>query len=268
MRGKVIGGLLGLFFGGILGALVGLAAGHLVDSFRNFARYGSSHMDSARRQQIQQCFFETSFRLMGCVAKSDGRVSEQEISHTEALMQRMGLTAEHRREAIAFFKEGASADFNLESCLQEYQRICGNQVRLKQTLLSYIITLAMADGEVDAAELQTLQRIASGLGIPAFALQQLLAMLQAQAGFYQSGQHQAGSGISREQELQQAYQALGVDQSCSDAEIKKAYRKLISENHPDKLIGQGMPEDMVKLATERSQEIRRAYEMITSHRGK
>ena len=265
MRGKLIGGLLGLFFGGIFGALLGLAAGHMYDSVRNFMRYGSTHMDSAKRQQIQQCFFETSFRLMGCAAKSDGRVSESEVEHTEALMQRMGLTAEHRNEAIGFFKEGTATDFNLDNCLQEFNRVCGNQVRLKQTLLSYIITLAMADGAVDETEKQTLQRIAAGLGIPAFALQQLLALMQAQAGFCQAGgSGQPGAGSAKE--LENAYQALGVSADNSDAEIKKAYRKLISENHPDKLIGQGMPEDMVKLATERSQEIRRAYEIITRHR--
>jgi DnaJ like chaperone protein len=66
--------------------------------------------------------------------------------------------------------------------------------------------------------------------------------------------------------LDSAYAALGVKKQNSDSEIKKAYRKLISQNHPDKLIGQGMPADMVKLATERTQEIQTAYELVVDSR--
>ncbi|MEQ9210373.1 MAG: DnaJ domain-containing protein, partial [Pseudomonadales bacterium] len=67
-------------------------------------------------------------------------------------------------------------------------------------------------------------------------------------------------------ELDLAYKALGVSSDCSDAELKKAYRKLMSENHPDKLMGQGVPEDMVKMANERSSEISKAYDLIREHR--
>jgi DnaJ like chaperone protein len=66
--------------------------------------------------------------------------------------------------------------------------------------------------------------------------------------------------------LDSAYKALGVQATSTDAQVKRAYRKLISENHPDKLIGQGMPEDMVKLATERTQEIQTAYDCIVNSR--
>ncbi len=66
--------------------------------------------------------------------------------------------------------------------------------------------------------------------------------------------------------MEDAYQALGVTAQNSDKEIKRAYRKLISQYHPDKLIGQGVPEDMIKKATERSKEIHAAYELIEKHR--
>ena len=113
-----------------------------------------------------------------------------------------------------------------------------------------------------------LEQIAKGLGIPAFVFEQMLNMIQAQAGFrQQQGQGHSYSAASQAQDLDKAYQALGVEVSATDSEIKKAYRKLISENHPDKLIGQGMPEEMVKLATERSQEISTAYDIIQKSRG-
>jgi len=61
---------------------------------------------------------------------------------------------------------------------------------------------------------------------------------------------------------------LKVSEAASDTEIKKAYRKLISEYHPDKLMGQGVPEDMIKVATERSQKVQTAYDLIKKTRKK
>ena len=68
-------------------------------------------------------------------------------------------------------------------------------------------------------------------------------------------------------EFKDYYDTMGVARDATQDEIKRAYRKLMSENHPDKLIAQGVPEAMVKLATERSQEIQAAYEMIKKSRG-
>ncbi|MGJ8687769.1 MAG: DnaJ domain-containing protein, partial [Spongiibacteraceae bacterium] len=72
--------------------------------------------------------------------------------------------------------------------------------------------------------------------------------------------------LSPAQALQDAYKAIGVEETASDAELKKAYRRLMSEHHPDKLIAKGVPEDMIKMATEKSQEIQAAYEMIKKSR--
>jgi DnaJ like chaperone protein len=97
-------------------------------------------------------------------------------------------------------------------------------------------------------------------------------MLNAQNAFRQEqgssqGSYQrAGQQVPRADELALAYQALGVEKTATDAEIKKAYRKLMSEYHPDKLIGQGLPEDMIKAATERAQEIQAAYDLIKKSR--
>ncbi|MBT7227587.1 MAG: DnaJ domain-containing protein, partial [Gammaproteobacteria bacterium] len=94
-----------------------------------------------------------------------------------------------------------------------------------------------------------------------------IAMIKAQAQFKDSNAGGSGArGQATATQLSAAYTALGVKQSNSDSQIKRAYRKLISDNHPDKLIGQGMPEDMVKLATERTQEIQKAYELIVTSR--
>jgi DnaJ like chaperone protein len=267
MKGKIIGALVGVWLLNIPGFFLGLIAGHFYDSLQRLTRGHFVHLSAEQRAAIQHSYFETTFKLLGYLAKADGHVSKAEVSHTEELMSRMGLSAAQRQEAIQLFKQGSAEGFSLSATLIQFNQICGKQPRLKQTLLSYLITLAMADGNVDAQERNALLEIANGLGIPSFVFEQLLSMIQAQASFHQQGGSYGGTRESTAGNLDKAYQALGVEASASDTEIKKAYRKLISENHPDKLIGQGMPEEMIKLATERSQEISSAYELIQKSRG-
>lgn len=265
--GKLIGAVLGWYIGGIIPALIGLFIGHMFDKgYAQIQAEGSPE----RRREIEQTFFQTVFRLLGHLAKADGRVSESEVQQTEAYMAEMGLTAEHRKEAIALFKEGAAADFDADAQVARFREVCGRRSNLVRMLLIYLVNIALADGELDAQEAEVLRRIAQGLGISASMFEQLLRMIQAQNSFggqqYQGAG--AGGGPSRPDQLQKAYDALGVSPQASDSEIKKAYRKLMSQYHPDKLMGQGVPEDMVKEATERSQEISKAYELIKSERAR
>ncbi|WP_347331054.1 co-chaperone DjlA [Marinimicrobium locisalis] len=263
--GKLIGAVLGWYMGGIFFALIGLFIGHMFDKgYAQIQAEGSPE----RRREIEQTFFQTVFRLLGHLAKADGRVSESEVQQTEAYMAEMGLTAEHRKEAIALFKEGAAADFDADAQVTRFREVCGRRSNLVRMLLIYLVNIALADGELDEQEAEVLRRIAQGLGISASMFEQLLRMIQAQNSFG-GQQYQGGAGgPSSADQLQKAYDALGVSPEASDAEIKKAYRKLMSQYHPDKLMGQGVPEDMVKEATERSQEISKAYELIKTERAR
>ena len=268
MIGKIIGGLIGFFTGGPILAAIGLFFGHLFD--RGYARQ-QAPVSQEELQKTQLTFFNTLFLLLGYVAKADGRVSENEVQLTEAFMDKMGLTPEHKREAIRLFKLGTDPVFNPDNVLQEFRRDCSRSPALVQMLLVHLVNLAMADGSLHETEAQILRRVAEGLGFSSFAFEQILRMIQAQNTFGAGGSYSGGSSSSagyqpRANEIELAYQALGVTASSSDAEIKKAYRKLMSEYHPDKLIGQGMPEDMIKAATERSQEIQTAYDLIKKSR--
>lgn len=260
IMGKLIAGLLGFITYGTVGALIGILVGHQFDK----AFGGLLNPISAEQQQrMGESFFNTVFSLLGYLAKSDGQISKSEIAQAEALMSRMGLPSEQRQEAIKLFKLGAQSSFSVDQAMQDFIDTCGRQNNLKRSLLNYLIALALADGELHTAEQQALQKIASYLGFSEALFNRFLEMILAQTQFRGSG---AGSASSYATQLDAAYKALGVSASQTDAEIKKAYRKLLSENHPDKLIGQGMPADMIKLATERTQEIRKAYELIVSNR--
>ena len=259
VAGKLIGGLLGLLVAGIPGLIFGLVLGHLFDrGLATALGMGGVGLDDLRRQ-----FFRTIFLLMGHVAKADGRISEEEIAHTEQLFRQLGLGDEQRHEAILLFKEGAEAGFDAESATRQFLQAGGAHPQLKQTLLLFLITLALADGELHDGERAALTHIGGHLGYGADAIEQLLRMATAQEHFHQQG----GGASGPVPTLDDAYAALGVPASATDAQVKRAYRKLMSQHHPDKLSARGVPEDMLKLATEKSQEIQAAYELIRKSRG-
>lgn len=264
--GKIILGLLGMLVGGPVGLGIGLLVGHMLDK-------GAAQVQSFRPQQaeVQKTLFDTVFSIMGHLAKADGRVSEDEIAQARAVMDRMQLNEEQRREAIALFNRGKEADFPLDATVAEFAASVKHRKQLILVLLEILLQVALADGQLHRAEEEVLVRVAEGLGVPRAQFQQILNMLLAQAQFsgaggaYQGG-GQGTAGPSRPS-LAQAYQVLGVSESASNHEIKKAYRKLMSEHHPDKLAAKGVPEEMIRMATEKTAEISKAYDMIKDNRG-
>lgn len=256
--GKLIAGLLGLLVAGFPGLLFGLVLGHLFD--RGLAT--ALGLDKGSLDELRQRFFRTIFLLMGHVAKADGRISEEEVAHTEQLFAQLGLGDEQRQEAILLFKEGAEAAFSVDATVRAFLQAGGAHPSLRQTLLMFLITLAFADGELHDGERSALTRIGEQLGYAPGAIEELLRMATAQEQF-----HEGGAAARGAPSLDAAYAALGVSPQASDGEIKKAYRRLMSQHHPDKLSARGVPEDMLKLATEKSQEISAAYELIRKARG-
>ena len=255
--GKIIAGALGFLLAGIPGAALGVLAGHFFD--RGLAGQFAL-ADPARLARMQQTFFETAFQLLGHVAKADGRVSEEEIARAEQVMLQLGISGDQRQAAIANFKRGAAAGFELEPVMSRFNTDCAGPQQIPQTLLIFLISMAQADGSIDQSEREVLGRIAQYLGFTAAAFERLLRMSEAQSHFHGS------RSASPQDQLADAYRALGVDSSVSDRELKRAYRRLMSENHPDKLIARGVPESMMKVATEKAQDIQAAYELIKKTR--
>ena len=138
--------------------------------------------------------------------------------------------------------------------------------------MAFLVGIALADGTFSQTERDALYRLGELLTLPRREVDQLISMVNAQAQFQQGAYRQSSgqggySQRSPESELNTAYAALGLNADASDAEIKRRYRKLMSENHPDKLIAEGVPDELLRVATERAQEITAAYEVIQQSRG-
>jgi DnaJ like chaperone protein len=253
--GTLLGGTLGYMFGGPLGALLGAALG------RNFDR-GITQVDRhagfdpGRQERVQAAFFAATFSVMGHIAKADGRITPDEISSTESVMARMQLGPAQRKAAIQLFNEGKKSGFPLADVLAQFLQESHRRHSLLQVFMEIQIATAMADGSMHPAEQRILYSIGAQLGFSRADIEQLFRMEQG-----------ARPGTARVQPLSQAYTVLGVERTAPDADIKKAYRRLMNQHHPDKLIAKGLPEEMIRIATEKTQQIKTAYEQIKADRG-
>ena len=256
--GKLMGGSFGFMLGGPLGAVLGVAVGHHLDkAFRNIMN--DPDFGSGKVERVQQAFFTATFSVMGHMAKADGRVTDDEIAMARHVMAQMQLNQEQQKVAINLFNEGKQADFPLDEALEQFRRECHRRHNLVHMFLEILISTAIADGKVDDAEHRLLLHVSTKVGVSAQAFEQLIRMVGAQQAYQQQGQPPASR-------LKDAYEILGVEKSASDAEIKKAYRRLMNQHHPDKLVAKGLPEEMMKIATEKTQEIKEAYEHIKQSR--
>lgn len=247
-------------WGAAVGAIIGLMLG------RSRVRL---HAWRANPAQAQAVFFRTTFQVMGHIAKADGRISENEIQAARAVMARMNLSAEQQRSAIEYFNQGKQADFNLDAAVLEFRNACGGYPGLLSTFLQIQMSAALADGVMHPAEQAVFNRICELLGIPPVILRQYEAFSQARGNYQYNAGAGAGSARSapRPDRLAAAYQTLGVASSASNDEVKQAYRRLMKENHPDRLVAKGLPPEMLAIAQEKAKQINLAYEAIKTARG-
>ncbi|NRP57392.1 MULTISPECIES: co-chaperone DjlA [unclassified Marinobacterium] len=246
--GVVLGALVGLFTGGIWGLIFGGFLGFQLER----------GIRSAKQMAPQLIFFRATFAVMGRIAKADGRVTEDEIAYARSVMDRMQLDESKRREAIEYFTEGKSPDFDLDPLLRPLAAVFRHRNDLRMIFFELQMAAAFADGEISDAERLVIVDICQRLGLKRDAIDALIRRMQAQSSFHQHWQ----GGAPTQQRIDEAYGVLGVDASATDAQVKRAWRKLMSQHHPDKLVSKGLPEEMMQLAKEKAQEIQTAYDLI------
>jgi len=257
--GKLFGGTFGYLLGGPLGALIGAAIGHRLDA--RAQDFSDEQQGVFGRERIQMAFFTATFSVMGHLAKADGKVTADEIRLAEQVMLQMQLDARLRKLAQRLFAEGKAADFPLDDVLDQLKKECRHRQVLLRMFLEIQMQAALADGVFHAAERKLLLHVATRIGFSVVEFEQLEAMLRA------SGYYRGAAEPAPEVRLNAAYEMLNVSVDATDAEVKKAYRRLMSQHHPDKLVSKGLPEEMMKIAAEKTHQIRQAYELIREDRG-
>ncbi len=251
MIAVLLGGFVGSLMGGPLGFVLGALAGWFLSAYlRKQAGAGLA--------RIQSGFLDSMFAVMGALCKADGVVTQNEVKAAEAVFAQLRLSGQQREQAIAAFNRGKAPGFDLDAELLRFRQVGRGHPALLRMFLQIQISAVAADGQVHPAEHKMLLHIARGLGLPESQVAQLEAMLR-------GGQGGAGSR-SPDQQLADAYQVLGVPASISDAELKRTYRKLMNENHPDKLASQGLPDSMREIAERKTRDIASAYDLIRDTR--
>lgn len=261
--GKLVGGMIGMVTLGPPGAILGVLLGHQFDVNKS-RNDGAAPADIADAAAIAEKFFRTTFRVMGHIAKADGRVSEKEIKAARSVMSELRLLPSQVRTAIGHFTDGKQPGFDLNADLDELRRACAGRPDLLRIFIEIQIRAALAGNNLDGPVRTLMQRVGARLGASPLELAQIEAVLRIRQGSFSRG---PAARASSAEQLSQAYSVLEVSAETSNEEVVKAYRRQLSRHHPDKLKANGLPESMVEHAKQRTQQIIEAYELIRERRG-
>ncbi|MFC4308330.1 co-chaperone DjlA [Steroidobacter flavus] len=267
-QGKALGALIGGVTAGPVGALFGTFIGHLFDAQAESGlagRLGNDEDDATAAQMsgmgAQEAFFRATFLTMGHMAKADGRVSENDIRAARAIMAEFRLGEREVEFAIQLFTQGKEKEFPLEATLRQLRRKLADRPDVLRMFIQIQLQTALWSGSFAPAARQVMARVAATLSVSAYEVIQMEALLR-----MQQSSRQPPEARPQVDKVAQAYEVLGVTAEASDAEVTKAYRRLMNQNHPDKLVARGLPESMMKVAEEKTRQVRAAYEVLREAR--
>ena len=266
--GKVAGGALGLALtSSPIGLVIGAALGHRFDQglqqgtgngrYRQSSSYARHRVNPGEEDE----FFKVTFRLMGHLAKIDGRVSEESVKSARSIMQQMDLSPEQVKHAINFFNEGKTSGFNLDRALSRLVVACRNRRDISRSVLELQVQVILGAGNISTRQRAVLWQLCQSLKISRVELAQIEALMRIRMS---NANYQTQNKSSTP--LQIAYDTLGIESNASDDEVKQQYRRLMNAHHPDKLQAKGADEEDIKHSTDKVQEIRAAYDAIKASR--
>ncbi|MGI9488127.1 MAG: TerB family tellurite resistance protein [Geminicoccaceae bacterium] len=266
IMGMVAGGILGYILGGAAGGVIGAVSGHLFD------RYRAAERRNRRRQrsrasgrangvgakpifddptETRRIAFATAIIVLGAkLAKADGQVTRDEV---DAFKQRFKFSEDEVGGVARIYDQAKTSAEGFEPYARQIAALFGRDPVLLEELLIGLFEVARADGDLRTGEIEFLREVASIFGFDQAKFEQMRATFSA-----------AGKPTSQGQN---PYKVLGVSRSATDADIKKAYRKLVRELHPDQLIAKGLPKEFISRANNRLAMVNTAYDQIEKQRG-
>nr|BET44363.1 MAG: co-chaperone DjlA [Candidatus Aschnera chinzeii] len=261
--GKIIGIILGIMSGAhIYGVIIGFILGHVYDKFIKQERLSKS----TETQYYPIFFCISTFQILGHLVKSKGRVTEFDIQFANNMIKEMGLYGNSKILVQSAFMDGKNQYFLIRKVLKNIQRIYYNRLDLIQLFLEIQIRAAFNDGVLHPNEENILFIIREELKIPIYQFKTLLLAMEMEYKKYSYDKcFNNDEYNSKSLTLMNAYKILGVDANETLINIKRAYRKLMSKNHPDKLISQQLSSKTREEKKKYAQLIQVAYDIIKKH---
>ena len=264
LLGTIIGGGLGFMLGGPLGAIIGGALGSNVEingsgqrvhpGARGYGGGGGSRPGFGRPGynplHAQQTFMIAMISLAAKVAKADGNVTDAEVRRFDTfLREQLNMSADERRVAARIWNEAKDSDIPAEEFARQIRQVLVGQTARMRDLISLLMSVALADGHLHPAEERLIKSIASTFGLDTRDYDEAVGMFSPQAN------------------IETSYAVLGLKSGATVDEVKKAYRKMAREYHPDVVANKGMGEDFQKFAAEKMRAVNKAYDAIREHKG-
>jgi len=249
--GKMIGGTIGFALGGPIGAVAGAAFGHAFvdkkeDAYLTSIPGRTGSLSS--HEEAQLVFFTAAFSMLAKLCKADGQVSEKEIQVVEAFMkQDLQLDATGQQSAKNIFRQAVRSNESFEAFAMQFYSVFKTQPNIIALMMDVLCRVAAADGHLSDAEDAALRSAARIFNVSEAEFNRVKSKYIRPADKY--------------------YAVLKCDETASNEEIKKQYRKLVTEYHPDKIQAKGLPEEFIKFANDKFAEIQEAYDQIRKKRG-
>lgn len=254
--GKMIGGTIGFALGGPLGAVAGAAFGHAFVDKKEDAYLRSipggrplgGQGGLSSNEQAQLIFFTAAFSMLAKLCKIDGQVSQEEVQAIETFMKRdLQLDENGQETAKNIFRQAIHSPERFEAFAGQFYLVFRSQPNIIELMVDVLLRVSNADGEMSQGE-ETM-------------------ILSAARIFHYSDTDYSRLKSKYVKNTNKYYAILKCDETASNEEIKKKYRTLVTEYHPDKIEAKGLPEEFIKFANDKFKEIQEAYDQIKKERG-
>ena len=235
--GKIIGGATGFAFGGPIGALLGSVAGHAIDKIKTKKKL-------PEETALKQIGFTIGVIVLSAkMAKADGKVTEDEI---RAFKEKINIPDNEIKNVAKLWDQAKKTTDGFQIYARQIANLLEKNSSVLEELLKLLIIIALADGKITIPEIKYLKEVGNIFGFSKEDFERI---------------YLSKSGVSSD-----PYQILGISRDASIDEIKQKWKQLAINHHPDRLISQGIPEDLIHKSTSRLKEINNAWDTIQNKR--